>query len=255
MIGIDQLAFQSKFRNVDPGEKMFFAILTLGVCLFAKDIIVPTIVLITMGFLTVLKSGTKLKTYFKLMLLPFSFLILGVFTIAIGIDKEAIKLLFSLKIFGWYVGISKVGILTAGLLFFKSLGAISCLYFLSLTTPMTDLLIVAGKLRMPPLVLDLMSLIYRFLFIIMDTGATMVTAQDSRLGYTNVKSSFKSMGALSATLFIRAYKRGDRVYTAMEARGYEGELKVLEEETIKNRKNYFYGAAYNAGLIILIVMG
>lgn len=255
MIGIDQLAFNSKLRGVAPSEKMFFAILTLVVCLFANNILVPSIIFMTMGYLTIAKSGVDAKVYLRLILLPFLFLIIGVITIAVGIEREALNLLFPIKIFGWFVGISKTGIITAVLLFFKSLGAISCLYFLSLTTPMTDVLIVAGKLKIPPLILDLMSLVYKFLFILMDTGAKMFTAQNSRLGYKDSKTSFKSMGALGATLFIRAYKRADRIYTAMEARGYDGEIRVLEEEKIRNRKNYFFAIVYNVILIILIVMG
>lgn len=252
MIGIDQLAFRSKLRNVAPGEKVFFAVLTLGVCLFAKTILVPLMILGTMTFLLLNKGGTPFKSYLRLMFLPFSFLLIGVITIAVGMNGDGQGLLVSVKIFGGYIGISETGFSIAFLLFFKALGAISCLYFLSLTTPMTDVLNVAAKLKIPPLIIELMGLIYRFLFILLETGATMLTSQDSRLGYSSAKASYRSLGALGATLFIRAYKRGDRVYTAMEARGYEGTLKVLEEEKPMRKLNYLMGAAYNIVLIMLI---
>jgi len=252
MIGIDQLAFRSKLRNIAPGEKVFFAVLTLGVCLFAKSVLVPLIILGTMAFLVLIKGGVPFKDYCKLMFLPFSFLLIGVITIAVGISGDSQGLIFYVKIFGGYIGISKTGFASAFLLFFKALGAISCLYFLSLTTPMTDILNVAARLKIPPLIIELMGLIYRFLFILLETGATMLTSQDSRLGYSSVKASYRSLGALGATLFIRAYKRGDRVYTAMEARGYEGTLKVLEEEKPTRKLNYYLGLGYNIALMMLI---
>lgn len=255
MLGIDQLAFKSRLRKVAPEEKVFFSLLTLGVCLFSKTILVPVLILGTMSILVLEKGGVPFKEYLKLLALPFSFLLIGVVTIAVGINKDGAGLLVGFPLFGGYIGISEAGFASAFLLFFKAMGAISCLYFMSLTTPMTDLLMVAAKLRIPPLIVELMGLIYRFLFILLETGATMLTAQDSRLGYSSAKASYRSLGALGATLFIRAYKRGERVYTAMEARGYEGVLTVLEEEKPKKRRNYILAVGYNCILILLILLG
>ena len=66
----------------------------------------------------------------------------------------------------------------------------------------------------------------------------MFISQNSRLGYRDIKTSYKSLGALASTLFIRSFKRANDLYTALEARGYNGELKVLEEQVQK--RNYIY---------------
>jgi cobalt/nickel transport system permease protein len=38
----------------------------------------------------------------------------------------------------------------------------------------------------------------------------------------------RGMAASAGTLFVRSYERGERVYLAMLARGYEGTMPVLE---------------------------
>jgi len=37
----------------------------------------------------------------------------------------------------------------------------------------------------------------------------------------------KTMGNMIGTLFVRSYERGERVYSAMLARGYNGQTKTL----------------------------
>lgn len=128
-----------------------------------------------------------------------------------------------------YLGVTQAGLQTALHLFFKALGSVSCLYYLSLSTPMTDVLAVLRRLKVPRLLVEMMGLIYRFIFVFLETAENMLTAQNSRLGYATLPAGYRSLAALMSNLFIRAYKRSDELYTALEARGYDGELNVLEE--------------------------
>lgn len=123
-------------------------------------------------------------------------------------------------------------------MFLKVMGSLSCLYFISLTTPMIDVISVLAKLKVPSFLIELISLVYRFIFIILETSEMMFISQNSRLGYRDIKTSYKSLGALASTLFIRSFKRANDLYTALEARGYNGELKVIEEQVQK--RNYIY---------------
>ncbi|HJW84253.1 MAG TPA: CbiQ family ECF transporter T component, partial [Anaerolineae bacterium] len=34
-------------------------------------------------------------------------------------------------------------------------------------------------------------------------------------------------GGMAGSLFLRAFERGDRIYAAMAARGYDGEVRIL----------------------------
>jgi cobalt/nickel transport system permease protein len=250
MINIDKYAYSSALKKKDPMEKLTFALTTLGVCLWAGSIPISITVLIIMTTATVKKGQTPFKFYLKLMLIPITFLIVGVVTIAVEISVSRESFIAALFIFDRYIGVSKTSLVTAAVIFFKALGSVACLYYLSLNTPMVALLSALRKMRCPKLIVELMSLIYRFIFVLMETAETMLTAQTSRLGYARLSSGYRSMGMLLSTLFIRAYKKSDELYTSLEARGYEGELNVLEESYERSFRSYLTIAGINIFLII-----
>lgn len=250
MINIDKYAYISRLKQTDPMQKLLFALLTLGICLWANSVSISMIVLLMMGGVTVCKGGTPFSLFVKLMLVPMSFLIIGVLTIAVNVSEDQSAFLFSVAVAGTHIGVSPAGLQNAIRLFFKALGTVSCLYYLSLTTPMVDLLAALRRLKVPKLLVELMGLIYRFIFVLLETADMMITAQNSRLGYSSISSGYRSLAAVASTLFIRAYKRSDELYTALEARGYDGELNVLEEPFKTHWTQYIAPIVINLFLII-----
>jgi len=95
---------------------------------------------------------------------------------------------------------------------------------------MTNILLALKKLKVPVLFIELMSLVYYFIFILLNTSANIIVSQNSRLGYLNLKSSIKSVALLCSNLFIKSYKRSFDTFTALESRGYNGYLNVIEVE-------------------------
>jgi cobalt/nickel transport system permease protein len=230
MIYIDKYAYLSRLKQTNPLQKLVLAVLVLGVCLWADSVAVSVLTLLIMGWYTVCKGGTPVGIFIRLMLVPLSFLVIGVLTIAVNVSGDKDVFVFSIYVFGMHIGVSQSGILSAANLFLKALGAVSCLYYLALSTPMVDLLAVLRKLKIPRLMVELMGLIYRFIFVFLEMADTMFTAQNSRLGYAGVSSGYRSLAALASSLFIRSYQRADELYIALEARGYDGELSVIHEQ-------------------------
>lgn len=251
MINIDTYAYASRLKRIDPLQKFVFALLTLGVCLWADTLVISIAVLFIMGWMTIRSGGTPLSLFIKLLFVPMAFLVIGVLTIAINISSNPQGFLLSLPIAGVWLGVSKVGMYEAVRLFFRVLGSVSCLYFLSLSTPMVDLLTVLRRLKVPKIMVEMMNLVYRFIFILMDTADTMLIAQNSRLGYRSLSTGYHSLGTLASTLFIRSYKRSNDLFIALESRGYDGDLNVLEEPFMKNRKIYFLAVIINIVLILI----
>ena len=251
MIKIDTYAYGSQLKRIDPLQKFLFATITLGVCLWADTIVISIAVLFIMGWVTIRMGRTPILLFLKLLLIPMSFLMIGVVTIVINFSSNTHGFLFSLPIASSWIGVSKAGIVEATQLFFRVLGSVSCLYFLSLSTPIVDLLSVLRKLKVPQLMVEMMGLVYRYIFVLLDTANTMFIAQSSRHGYVNVITGYRSLGALASTVFIRAYKRSNDLYTALEARGYEGELSVFEEPFETHYAIYLAIAGINTLLIVV----
>lgn len=252
MISIDKLAYTSKLRYTNPMEKFLLSISTMFLCIALNRILISFIILLIMVCFTIIKGKIPVKTYFKLILLPISFLIMGIVTIAINVLDNSDNVLFSFSIFSLNLGVTSNSLLSAVNIFFKALASVSCLYFLTLTTPIFEILIVLRRCKVPKLFVELMSLIYRFIFILLDTANMIFISQSCRLGYSSIKIGYKSMGKLITSLFISSYKRSQDMYTSMESRCYDGEINLIEYEYKLSYKNVVLIAVFE---ILLAAVG
>lgn len=251
MISIDKLAYISKLRKVNPMEKFIFSILTMIVCIALSNILASIIIVLLMGFLTITKGGIPYKSYLKLTLVPIVFLIIGVLTIAVNVLAEGNNPVFSFRIFNINLGCTKESLITSAKIFFQALGSVSCLYFLTLSTPVFEILAVLRRLKIPKLFVELMGLIYRFIFILLEVANMIFISQSCRLGYSSIKLSYNSLGKLITSLFITSYKRSQDIYTSMESRCYVDEINLLEEDYKTSYVNIAFIILLEAGLVIV----
>ena len=228
MITIDRLCYNSKLRYVNAGEKFAFAVLSLCACVLSRSVTVSCFVLIFMGILSVWKGGIPFSCYLRYLTVPLVFLLLSSFAIAINISHTQLDL-FAVKLGNIYLTGSRDSLMYALNLILTALASVSCLYFLSFHTPMPDILNVLRKLHCPKLILELMLLIYRFIFVLFEVSHAIRVSQNSRLGNRDYRTSMKSFSAMASALFIRAMKKSDALYDAMESRCYNGDIRVLNE--------------------------
>lgn len=228
MITIDKLCYNSKLRYVNAGEKFAFAVLTLLICVISRSIAIALIVLTVTGILTVYKGGIPLFRYLRFMAVPLAFLFMSTIAILFNITRTPLDL-FAVPVGNWYITGSRHAFFYGIQLIITALASVSCLYFLSFNTPMPDILEVLKKLRCPKLFIELMLLIYRFIFVLTSCASAISISQHSRLGNRDYRTSLHSFSALVSILFVRAMKRSGALYDAMESRCYDGTISVLSE--------------------------
>ncbi len=226
MILIDTLSYTSRLRQVNPGEKFAFCMLTLIFCVVSRSLAVAGVVLAATGFLTVRRGGIPLSRYLSLLRIPAVFLLLCSAAVMVNLSRTPLNA-FALPIGSWYLTGSEEEILAGFRLALTALSAVSCLYFLALSTPPPDLLYLGKKLHVPGLILELMLLIYRYLFLLLFAASAITTAQESRLGNHNLRASLRSFSQMAGTVFLLALRRSNALYDAMESRCYDGEIRVL----------------------------
>ena len=226
MLSIDLYAQHSQLRTVSPYIKFSFALAVLVLCVWADSPAVGLIVSMGMTAGLVLLGGVPLRYVLSLMSIPILFLVVSCMTIALEISRQPLGL-WDLPLFGFYLSATGEGLRSAGLLFFKAYGAVSCLYFLSLTTPMQEIIQMLNSLRLPKLVIELMYLIYRYIFLLLDVQNRMAIAARSRLGYSSRRSSWYTFTHISGNLLATSFRRSSACFDAMEARGYTGTLRFL----------------------------
>ncbi|MEE0420571.1 MAG: cobalt ECF transporter T component CbiQ [Lachnospiraceae bacterium] len=253
MIIIDKLCYNSKLRYVNAETKCAFSILTLIFCIADRSIVLSLLVLGIMGYVTVCRGGIPFSRYLYLMRLPLIFLFLSTLAIIANFSKTPMDA-FAIPIGGIYITSTKASLLRAAQLILTALASVSCLYFLSLSTPITDILSVFKRIHCPDLLIELMLLIYRFIFVLFDIADSLSTAQHSRLGNVNFKTSCQSFGSLASALFVRSFKKSNILYDAMESRCYDGKLRVLNESFTYKKRHIIYIIALEAALISISIL-
>lgn len=246
---IDYYASVSGFKHLNAGIKTAFSFLVLVVCVSLNDVWVSVVVLITMGICNLFGNGVSICNYIRLLKIPITFLLLGSAAIALGISAEPTGE-YEVSLHWFYLYLTREGMRQAAELFLKAMGAVSAMYFMVLSTPASEIVGVLSKAHIPKLVVELMHMIYRFIFVLTDMHGSMKTAAVSRLGYADFKTSCRSFGQIAGNLFILSLKKADAYYDAMISRGYSGELLFLEEE----KKAKPVQMAGMAGYLILLLL-
>jgi len=253
MIIIDKLAYSSKLRYKNPAVKAAFAVGNLLICVGARSFIVSMIILAVMAGLAVLSSRISVPRYLKLMSIPFGFLVLSTIAIVINITDKPMDLA-SFPIGSKYLAVSFYSLTEGIRLVVVAMASVSCLYFLTLSTTMLDILAVLRKLRCPKIMMELMMLIYRYIFVVLDMASAITTSQNCRLGNKDFITELRSIGQMLAVLLVRSLKKSSLLYESMESRCYDGEILVLNEYCPAETRDIVMTAVFLSLMLVLAAL-
>jgi cobalt/nickel transport system permease protein len=233
---IDQFAYNNRIRYLNPAIKAGFSMALIFASLILDSLYASGAVLLIVFLSATLLASLPLKTFLRIVLLEAAFLLTGVIGIAISIST--IQTQNSLFFAGVWITVTPQSIYLASKVLFRALSCTAALNFLALTTPLTDLVILAKTLKIPSLLSDIMVLIYRFIFSLWDCFERMLLARQARLGFKDLKTSFKSMGEILGMLFIVTLQKSRRLDLALQGRGWEGSLRVLSPQYLSLRDSF-----------------
>jgi cobalt/nickel transport system permease protein len=106
---------------------------------------------------------------------------------------------------------------------------------LSATTGVADLLWGLQSLRVPKLIVSIIGFMVRYMFVLADEVLRMLRARTSRsprlpgVKRPGIIWQGRFAGMMVGSLFLRSLERSERVHAAMLSRGYDGEIRVLDQ--------------------------
>lgn len=193
-----------------------------------------SVILLGILLSAVLLSELKFFDLFKRSLLALPFLLAAVpiiFTMP-GIERHSFSLL------GLTLTVSAAGVNRFLVISFKTWLCVLTAVLLTATTGMTHLLAAMRQLRVPKVLVAAAALMWRYLFVISEEAIRMMHARAARSSRDPEKRNGGSLywrgkvtGGMAGNLLIRSLERSERVYNAMRSRGYDGEIRLMENET------------------------
>ena len=250
---LDTLAAHSGLRNVSPDLKTAFCVLVLLLCVGASDTVVGIFVALSMVFFMGFLGKTPMGHIVRLLKIPLLFLCVSCLVILLEVVREPLGL-WQLKAGSWWLCVTAESLHRAVTLFFQAMGAVCCLYALSSSTPMPQIIEVLRRCHVPELVIELMYLIYRYLCVLLEVQRQLTVAATARLGYVGLRRSISTAGRVSGTLLASSFRRSRACFDAMESRGYDGRLAFLSYAPRLQIKHLLAACAYVVVLLGLILV-
>ena len=219
----------SVIHALDPRVKLIFTLaFVLTMALLPIGAWPVYVLMLTLALSITVLSELGLKYVLKRSLLAIPFVL------------AAVPLLFTVK--GPALATIPIGSLTLTItstgverllsIMFKSWVSLQVAIVLAASTSFPDMLLAMRAIKIPRLIVSLFGLMWRYMFVMVDEAIRLMRARASRSGAIGGMKSGGSIawrakvtGGMAGNLFVRSLDRGDRIYAAMAARGYDGEIR------------------------------
>jgi cobalt/nickel transport system permease protein len=223
-IDCENFAQQRGFMQFfDPRVRLLFCLSMIGLTVFSRHILLIVILFAYMLMITlcskipliILVRGIWPSVLFftGMLALPAIFLVPG-------------EVVFRLPFLAW--PITSQGIHSATLLVFRALTSASFAALLILSTPWPHLLKALRILGMPLVMVAIISMTYRYIFVLLQTVQEQFIALQSRqVGNFSKQESRRLVVAGAGALMNKSLQLSEEVYLAMQSRGYRGEHFIL----------------------------
>lgn len=240
---LDAYAYTNHLKQLPPLQKLLFALTTLLIALLAHPL-TQSAIFVWLNVWTIGYARIPIKVYGRVLGVVSIFLLTSLPALlinAIALDEiTAIQAnsLGGLVIANWYLFVSYSGLMQAMEIVMRSLACFSCLLFILFTIPFAELLSILRQCRFPPVLLDLLLLMYRFVFLFLDVATQLQLAMAARGGYRTRQRWMQSVALLAGQLVVRSLQRYQQFSLGLTARGFNGQFQVYSTQSYNYSQRY-----------------
>jgi cobalt/nickel transport system permease protein len=242
-IQIDTLAYTNRLRDLPPGEKLLFALASLLLALVSHPFVQLSIG-VWLSIWMIIYARIPVRVYWQMMVAISTFLLMSLPTLIINIipinqhNLLNSDLLAGVNFAQWYIYVSRSGLIQAEAIFIRAIACSSCLFFILLTIPFVEILTVFRKIGCPVILTELLLLMYRFIFLLIEIAQQMSIAQQVRGGYQNRTRAMYSLSLLIRQLFQKTLERYHQLSLGINARGFQGKFQFWQPHKYHHSKRY-----------------
>ena len=133
----------------------------------------------------------------------------------------------------------------------KFIVTMAALIALVCTTRFADLLCGMERMGMPPVLVNQLGFLYRYIFVLIDKAHHILRARAGRtLRNLGFATEAKTAGAMIGAMFLLSLESSERITIAMQARGFDGEFRTIH--TLHIRRDDWLFAAMTVVFLILV---
>ena len=225
-IRMDALAYSSRMLGWAPLGKLILVIAVLVVNVMTDSVVTA---------FAVLALGLALMAYSTNMRIPFmlgvaiaeALLILIVACGIISINGDHSQPCIWSADFLWldfYMTADSFN--QAWLVLLRSVAGITMMMAFATSTPIPHLAQALRQIRIPDEICEIVVLIYRYAFLLLERMDTMWSAAGSRLGFSGIRRSISTVASIAVGIFTSSMNLADKAQVSLECRGYRGYFPI-----------------------------
>lgn len=153
------------------------------------------------------------------------------------------------------MSIYKEGFEYGFLIFSRVFAATSLIILMLSTVSETEILDIMRWYRIPATLIDISSLMIRYIKAFSTESRKMKLAQESRCGFSGscgFRKKMHNIASISGALIGRAFTRAEQVYRAMTSRGWKNDRGLIPGYRVLDKSDMIMGFTLSAGIVILL---
>lgn len=159
------------------------------------------------------------------------------------------------------IAISDTGVIRFASIVIRSWLSVQAAILLTATTQFPDLMHALRHLKVPAILISIISFMYRYLFVLVDEALRLLRAREARSARLvndgkhggTVFWRAKVTGSMVGQLFVRSFERSEKVYNAMLARGYRGQLLTMNPHFMRRHDWLLLGLGLSLIFILQVI--
>jgi len=245
-IQMDALAYGSRMVGWSPLGKLMLVVAVLIANVLTDSVILS---------LAVLALGIALMAYSTNMRIP---LMLGLAigeALACGIisinGNHADPCIWSGKLLWMDLYMTADSFNQACLVMIRAVSGITVMMAFATSTPIPHLSQALRQIKVPREVCEIVVLIYRYAFLLLERMETMWSAAESRMGFSGFMRSLRTVASIAVGIFTSSMNLADKAQICLDCRGYRGYFPIYNRPPKAGAAWVLATVALFAGLVIL----
>ena len=228
MVALDEAAWDAPWRRIRVGEKLILCLGLLVTVLVAPAWPASGLVAVTVVVLILGPARIPARVLAWGAAAPMTFITIGALSVAVQIGTSTTDVWLA----AGPASVSPATAANAATVFARAVAGTLAVLLLATTTPMVDLLGWARRRGVPGPLVEVASLTYRLLFVLLETARNIHASQTARLGdsptgHGRWRRRWRNVATAMGALLVRSWERARRLADGLAARGIDGDLAVL----------------------------
>ena len=227
-----------RLRHLPPWQKLLFATGSLTLALVSHPH-VQLAIACWLSLWTVGYAGVPARLYRRIVIGITAFLVTSLPVLIVNLAQHLpADAIWGMPLGAWQLYLSSRGLSQALEILCRSLACTSCLLFIAFTIPLVELSLFFTKIGCPTILIELLMLVYRFIFLLADTAQRLLTAQTARGGYRTRRLTLTSASLLIRGLLQQTVERYHKLALGVRARGFNDQFRFWQPRPYRYSQRY-----------------